>query len=218
MCILPDTPRFYIRKGNVVAATKALARIRRLDETHEAIVAEITEIKANHDYELSLGKVSYFDCFKGNLLKRLLTGCLLQSLQQLTGINFILYYGTQFFQNSGFTNSFLIGLIINCVNVVSTIPGLYAIDKWGRRPVLLWGAVGMCVSQFIVAILGTTTTSQDETGKLIVHNLEAQKTAIAFICFYIFFFAASWGPIAWYVCCSSTYHLPSLLLLVSTAG
>lgn len=199
MWILPDTPRYYIRKGNLPAATKALARIRRLDETHAAVAEEIAEIKANHEYELSLGKVSYFDCFKGNLLKRLLTGCFIQSLQQLTGINFIFYYGTQFFVNSGFTNSFIIGLITNCVNVVSTLPGLYAIDKWGRRPVLFWGAVGMCVSQFIVAILGTTTTSQDAMGKTIVHNLAAQKAAIAFICIYIFFFAASWGPIAWYV-------------------
>lgn len=57
----------------------------------------------------------------------------------------------------------------------------------------------MCVCQFIVAILGTTTTDQDSFGNIIVHNLAAQKAAIAFICFYIFFFAASWGPIAWYV-------------------
>jgi hypothetical protein len=55
----------------------------------------------------------------------------------------------------------------------------------------------MCISQFLVAILGTTTTSQDAAGNIIVHNLAAQKAAIAFICIYIFFFAASWGPIAW---------------------
>ncbi|KAH6653360.1 general substrate transporter [Truncatella angustata] len=199
LLILPETPRYHIKNSNLKAAAKALARIRRLDESHIAITEEIAEIQANHEYELTLGAVTYLDCFKGNLLKRLLTGCLLQSLQQLTGINFIFYYGNQFFQNSGFTNSFVISLITNCVNVGSTLPGLYAIDKWGRRPVLLWGAIGMCVSQFIVAIVGTTTTSQDSVGNIIVHNVEAQKAAIAFICIYIFFFAASWGPIAWVV-------------------
>ncbi|KAK3487405.1 general substrate transporter [Neurospora hispaniola] len=199
MIILPETPRFHIKRDNLPAATKSLAILRRLEQNHPAIIEELSEIQANHEFEKSLGKATYLDCLKGNLLKRLLTGCFLQSLQQLTGINFIFYYGTQFFKNSGFSDSFLISLITNLVNVVSTLPGLYAIDKWGRRPVLLWGAVGMCVCQFIVAILGTTTTSQDASGMIIVHNLAAQKAAIAFICFYIFFFAASWGPVAWVV-------------------
>jgi hypothetical protein len=189
MLILPETPRYHIKRNNLSAATKALARIRRLDEDDSAVAEELAEIQANHEYEQSLGDANYSDCLKGNLLKRLLTGCLLQSLQQLTGINFIFYYGTQFFKNSGFRDSFVISLITNCVNVGSTFPGLYAIDKWGRRPVLFWGAIGMCVSQFIVAILGTTTTTQDSLGNIIVHNLAAQKAAIAFICFYIFFFA-----------------------------
>jgi MFS transporter, SP family, sugar:H+ symporter len=199
MLILPETPRYLIKKNDLQAATKSLAKIRRLLENDPAVIEELAEIQANHEYELSLGKTSYIDCFKGNLLKRLLTGCCLQGLQQLTGINFIFYYGTQFFKNSGFHDSFTISLITNCVNVASTLPGLYAIEKWGRRPVLFWGAIGMCVSQFIVAILGTTTTGQDVLGNIIVHNLAAQKAAIAFICFYIFFFASSWGPVAWYV-------------------
>ncbi|KAL6405975.1 high-affinity glucose transporter RGT2 [Ilyonectria robusta] len=90
-------------------------------------------------------------------------------------------------------------VITSCVNVSSTIPGLYAIDKWGRRPLLFWGAVGMCVSQFIVAMLGTLTTAQDSVGNTIVYNVAAQKAGIAFICIYIFFFASTWGPIAWVV-------------------
>ncbi|KAI5455881.1 general substrate transporter [Mariannaea sp. PMI_226] len=199
MIALPETPRYMIKKNNLQGATKALARIRRLPENDPAVIDEITEIQANHEYELSLGEATYLDCFKGNLLKRLLTGCFLQGLQQLTGINFIFYYGTQFFKNSGFSNSFVISMITSCVNTGSTFPGLYAIEKWGRRPVLFWGAIGMTISQFLVAILGTTTTSQDVAGNIVVHNLPAQKAAIAFICIYIFFFAASWGPIAWVV-------------------
>ncbi|KAJ5880705.1 uncharacterized protein N7473_011758 [Penicillium subrubescens] len=199
MLVLPDTPRYLIRKGDRAAAAQALGRLRRLPADDLAVQDELAEIQANHEYELTLGKSTYLECFKGNLLKRLATGCGLQALQQLTGINFIFYYGTQFFKNSGFHNSFVISLITNCVNVGSTFPGLWAVEKWGRRPVLLWGAIGMCVSQFIVAILGTTTTGQDTAGNIVVHNEPAQKAAIAFICFYIFFFAASWGPCAWVV-------------------
>lgn len=197
--LLPETPRYLIKKDNYNGAVKSLSTLRRLPEDDPALREELAEIQANHQYELSLGNAGYRECIQGNLAKRLLTGCLLQGLQQLSGINFIIYYGTQFFKNSGFKNEFVINLIINCVNAASTLPGLYAIDKWGRRPVLLLGAFGMTVSQLLVAVLGTTTTSQDSAGNIIVNNTAAQKAAIAFICIYIFFFAASWGPVAWSV-------------------
>ncbi|KAN0108477.1 high-affinity glucose transporter [Hyaloscypha variabilis] len=199
MLILPETPRYLIRSGKPEKAAKSLARLRRLPEDHAAIRDELGEITANHEYELSLGKATYFDCFKGNLLKRQLTGCGLQALQQLTGINFIFYYGTQYFKNSGITNAFVISMITSSVNTASTFPGLYAIDKWGRRPLLFWGAIGMTVSQLLVAVLGTTTTGQHADGSVYSKNLAAQKASIAFVCIYIFFFASTWGPIAWVV-------------------
>lgn len=91
MLLLPETPRMHIKRGKNEAAAKSLSRLRRLDVDHPAIVEELAEILANHEYEMSLGKASWLDCFKGNLGWRLLTGCLLQSLQQLTGVNFIFY-------------------------------------------------------------------------------------------------------------------------------
>lgn len=98
------------------------------------------------------------------------------------------YYGTSFFQNSGIQNSFVITLITSIINVLSTFPGLYMVEKWGRRPLLFFGAVGMCASQLIVAIVGTATSS-----------VVANKVLIAFVCIYIFFFASSWGPVSWVV-------------------
>ncbi|KAI0477330.1 general substrate transporter [Xylariaceae sp. FL0804] len=199
MLVLPETPRFLIKKGNLEGAAKALGRLRRIEPTHPAIAGELNEIQANHEYEMSIGSASYIDCFRGPMLKRQLTGCALQALQQLTGVNFIFYYGVTYFQNSGINNSFTIQIITSVVNVASTIPGLWAVDKFGRRPLLLWGAVGMCVSQLIVAVIGTVTTGQDAAGNVVVYNLPAQKASIAFICIYIFFFASTWGPLAWVV-------------------
>lgn len=86
MLLLPETPRYLIRKGDPEKAARSLGRVRRLPVDHPAIVEELAEIEANHKYELSLGQATYFDCFKGNLGKRLATGCLLQALQQLTGV------------------------------------------------------------------------------------------------------------------------------------
>ncbi|TKX23617.1 sugar transporter-like protein 18 [Elsinoe australis] len=190
MLLLPETPRMHIKRNRPEAAAKSLSRLRRLDVDHPALQEELAEIQANHEYEMALGKASWIDCFKGSLGKRLATGCLLQSLQQLTGVNFIFYYGPQFFQNSGFQNPFIVGLITSCVNVGSTFPGLYLVEKWGRRNLLLFGAIGMATCQFIVAGVGTGTNTADLPG---------QRALIAFVCIYIFFFACSWGPCAWVV-------------------
>jgi len=187
---LPETPRWFIKKGRPEKAAQSLSTLRRLNIDHPALVEELAEITANHEYELSLGKATYVDCFRGNLGKRLFTGCALQALQQLTGVNFIFYYGTSFFQNSGIKNPFVVSMITSCVNVASTFPGLYLVEKWGRRNLLLFGAIGMAICQFIVAITGTVAG---------IDNLSAQKALIAFVCIYIFFFACSWGPVAWVV-------------------
>lgn len=200
MIILPETPRYLIRAGKIDKAARALGRIRRLPEDHPAVIEEIHEIKANHDYEMKLGgQSSYLDCFRSPVLKRQFTGCALQALQQLTGINFIFYYGTRYFQNSGIENPFVIQMITSAINVASTVPGMYATDKWGRRPLLLYGAIGMCVSQFIVAMTGTFSTGQTSDGVVFAKNVSGQKAAVAFVCIYIFFFASTWGPLAWVV-------------------
>ena len=78
MLVLPETPRYHIRCGRVEAAYDSLSRLRRLPTTHPGVIAEIEEIQANHEFELSLGASTYLECFKGNLGKRLLTGCVLQ--------------------------------------------------------------------------------------------------------------------------------------------
>lgn len=191
LLILPETPRYLIKRGRPEDAARSLSRLRRLDVTHPALIEELAEIEANHQYELSLGKATYLDTVRGTLGKRLATGCLLQALQQLTGINFIFYYGPTFFSSVNI-EPFVTTLIANIVNVVSTFPGLWMVEKWGRRPLLLFGAIGMCVCQFIVAAVGVTVGGAHGTAA-------ANKALIAFVCFYIFFFACSWGPVAWVV-------------------
>ncbi|KAG8628650.1 hypothetical protein KVT40_002515 [Elsinoe batatas] len=196
LLVLPETPRFLIKKDKHDDAAKSLSRLRRLPIDHEAIVEELAEYEAAYRYEMSIGQSGWVELVTGPMKKRLFTGMSLQSLQQLVGINFIIYYGTTFFTRAGFgdapgqINPFIIQVIINTVNVVSTLPGLWAVEALGRRSLLLIGAVGMGVSQLIVAIIGLTT---DET------NRPAQNALIAFVCMFIFFFAASWGPVAWVV-------------------
>src|SRR3954465_14577989 len=74
-----------------------------------------------------------------------------------TGVNFIFYYSTPFLKSTGaITNTFLISMIFTIVNVFSTPISFYTVEKWGRRTILLYGALGMLICQFLVAIIGVT--------------------------------------------------------------
>ncbi|KAK2003855.1 glucose transporter rco-3 [Colletotrichum falcatum] len=193
LLVLPETPRFLVKQGKPEAAGLSLSRLRRLDITHPALLEELQEIVANHEYELTLGPDSYKEIFYGSphLGRRTLTGCGLQMLQQLTGINFIMYYSTSFFDGAKVENPYLKALIINIINVVSTVPGLLVIESWGRRKLLMVGAMGMAVCQLLIA---SFTTAAGE-------NLQqaAQTILIVFCAVNIFFFAASWGPVCWVI-------------------
>src|SRR6187399_358590 len=120
LLVLPETPRYLIKRGHKEAAALSLSRLRRLDITHPALVEELAEIEANHEYELALGPDTYKDIIFGHphLGRRTLTGCCLQMLQQLTGVNFIMYYRTTFFIGAGVPDPFNISLIIQVINTV----------------------------------------------------------------------------------------------------
>jgi MFS transporter, SP family, sugar:H+ symporter len=199
--MLPDSPRYFVKRGNIEKATQVLAQLRGQPRDSEFIQQELAEIIANHEYELSVvPQGSYFaswaNCFKGGLrkpssnLRRTILGTSLQMMQQWTGVNFVFYFGTSFFTDLGtISDPFLISMITTIVNVVSTPISFWAMEKIGRRPLLIWGALGMVICQFLVAIIGVAT-DQDK----------AETSAmISFICIYIFFFATTWGPGAWVV-------------------
>ncbi|KAF4624385.1 hypothetical protein G7Y89_g13786 [Cudoniella acicularis] len=191
LLLLPETPRYLIKRNLHTAAASSLSRLRRLDITHPALIEELAEIEANHEYELSLGNATYKDVFLGSphLGRRLLTGCGLQMLQQLSGCNFIFYYGTTFFTNIGINSPFVIALITNIVNVVSTVPGMILVESIGRRRLLMFGASGMAICQLVVGTVGTLAPSLPSANIVI----------IVFVCCFIFFFASSWGPVVWVV-------------------
>jgi sugar porter (SP) family MFS transporter len=191
LILLPETPRYLIKRGRHAAAASSLSRLRRLDITHPALIEELAEIEANHEYELSLGPSTYRDVLTGtpHLGRRTLTGCGLQMLQQLSGCNFIFYYGTTFFARVNIPSPFVVQLITNAVNVVSTFPGMVLVESLGRRRLLMIGAGGMAVCQFIVAAVGSNVTE----------STAGDKVVIVFLCCYLFFFASSWGPVAWVV-------------------
>merc|ERR1712072_623186 len=143
--------------------------------------------------------------FKSNSnLRKTILGTSLQMMQQWTGVNFIFYYSTPFLSATGaIDNVFLISLIFTLVNVCSTPISFWTVEWLGRRPLLIWGASGMLICQFLVAIIGVTVgfnhTYENAAGETIANNIPAVNAQIAFIAIFIFFFASTWGPGAWIV-------------------
>jgi SP family sugar:H+ symporter-like MFS transporter len=190
---LPESPRFYVMKNDIDGAILSLSRYRRLTIDDEELIEELIEIKASHDYETDGGSISYLDCFRSSKgrahqLKRMFTCISIQAFQQCSGINFIFYYGVNFFVGTGINESYLMSLITYAVNVVFTIPGILLVDKVGRRKLLIIGAAGMVVSNYVIAIVGVKT-----------NTVIANKVMLAFVCLFIAFFASTWGPVVWVV-------------------
>lgn len=150
---LPESPRYFVRQQRLEEAYQALARLRGQPADSEFITDEIAEIQANFAYEMEVGEITWAGCFKGSItdnnsnVRKIFIGTLLQMWQQWTGVNFIFYFSTSFFQSVGIQNSFLISMITDIVNVFSTPLSFYAIEKFGRRPLLIYGAVGMTICQ-----------------------------------------------------------------------
>ncbi|KFY50894.1 hypothetical protein V496_09117 [Pseudogymnoascus sp. VKM F-4515 (FW-2607)] len=198
---LPESPRFFVKKGKLESAAKALASVRGQAIDSDYIQDELAEIIANHEYEMQvIPQTTYLqgwaNCFHGSITKgssnvrRTILGIVLQMMQQLTGINFIFYFGTVFFTSLGtIDNPFLISLVTTLVNVLSTPLAFWIVERFGRRRILIIGAMGMVIAQFIVGIIGVSAGS----------NPNAVKAMIAFICINISFFATTWGPSAWVV-------------------
>jgi len=227
---LPDSPRYFVKRGKPDEAKKALMKIRGVHPTdpqaaelRSMVEFELAEIIANEEYERELipagGWISgWANCFKGSLfqsnsnLRKTILGTSLQMMQQWTGVNFIFYYSTPFLESTGaISNTFLISLVFTLVNVCSTPLSFYGMEKFGRRTLLLFGALGMLICQFLVAIIGVTqgfnnsTTLADGTTR--ANNISAVNAQIAFIAIFIFFFATTWGPGAW-VLIGEVFPLP----------
>lgn len=193
MYFLPESPRYYVMKDEINKAAKSLAFLRGIDIQDPRLLEELVEIKATYDYEASFGKATFVDCFKSSenrpkQVLRMITGIGLEIMQQFSGINFIFYYGVHFFNYTGVKNSYVISFITYAVNVAFNIPGMFLVEKLGRRKLLLCGAICMTIANFIVASVGFT-----------VSNDIGVKVTITFICVFVAAFSSTWGGVVWVV-------------------
>ena len=171
---VPETPRYLMLKGDERSARAVLAKLVTAEEGEK----EISEIRASLSGHHS-GKLLSF----GMLV--IFIGIMLSVFQQFVGINVVLYYATDIFRGMGFsTNASLFQtIIVGGVNLTFTVVAILTVDRYGRRPLQIIGAMVMAVSMIA---LGTDFWLG---GKGLV--------ALVAMLVYTAGFAVSWGPVTW---------------------
>jgi len=194
LIFLPFSPRWLIYMGRSVEGLAVIARLRQKPEESEAVQNEYKEIVRSVDEERDIGEGSWVQLFTDPAVRyRTFLGVMLQFFQQWTGINIILYFGADLFTALGFSFTMaVIGfpLINAAVNMVATLPGMWLIEKTGRKALLVVGGFGMGVSLILVCIFGQIGKNNNTLGQLGIG-------AIVFVLVFVVFFGATWGPVVW---------------------
>jgi len=196
MLPLPDSPTWYEKVGRHDDAVRALERVRP-DEDAEALVAQIDDSLRVHD-------ASWGVVFSKLWRAPLVLGIGLAVLQQLTGINAVIYYADKIFAAAGFSTpqqqTAATTWAIGAVNVLATFVAVAFVDRLGRRPLLLTGVVGMAVALGTIAVCFSRipdVTSDSAAAS----NTPSDAGVVMVIAMVVFIasFAFSLGPIVWTV-------------------
>lgn len=173
LLMVPKTPRYLVTTGNTTQALHILSKINGKSRA-EVILQEIKETMVEKKEKI----LSY-----GILV--IIVGILLSFFQQAVGINVVLYYAPRIFEKMGSSGdaAMIQTVVMGIVNIIFTIVAILTVDKFGRKPLLIIGSIGMAIGMIALSILSFC----DVIG----------ITALVFIIIYTASFMMSWGPICW---------------------
>jgi len=167
---VPETPRYLVLKNNPKKALDILTKINGIEKANKILEEIKTTFITRSGRLLSFGVVV------------IIIGILLSVFQQFVGINVVLYYAPEIFRNMGSgTNSALLQInIFGSINLTFTVVAIMTVDRFGRKPLQIIGALGMAVFMFA---LGFT-----------FYFKSIGLAALMFMLGYVACFAVSWGP------------------------
>jgi len=170
---VPETPRFLALNNQDEEALRILTKINGLDKAKEILKEIRVSVEASSEKLFAFGKLV------------IVIGILLSVFQQFVGINVALYYAPRIFESMGAAKdaSMLQTVVMGLINVIFTVVAIMTVDKYGRKPLLMIGSIGMAVGMFAIG------------GLAFMHVIGI--STLVFIIIYTASFMMSWGPICW---------------------
>jgi len=172
--IVPESPRWLVIKQQEDKALKILEKINGQSKADNILI----EIKNSLNHHVSGSMLSYG-------IAVVVIGLFLSMFQQFVGINVVLYYAPDIFASMGSSTdaSLLNTIIVGSINLIFTVVAILTVDRFGRKPLQIIGALGMAIAMFG---LGFTFYFQS-----------IGMGALLFMLMFVAFFALSWGPVVW---------------------
>ena len=171
ICFVPETPRFLVSIGKDDKALHVLQRING-SERGAYVLKRIKEtITIKIEPIMTYGAMCIF------------IGIMLSVFQQAVGINAVLYYAPRIFGDMGMDNPMMITVFMGVINILFTLVAIFTVEKWGRKPLLIYGSLGMALGAFGVAVtFGHAGMELFTAASLLIYSAS---------------FMFSWGPICW---------------------
>ena len=172
VCLVPESPRYLALTGRDEKALSVLSHINGYEKAKEILkqIKETTEVKSEKLF--SFGVMVIF------------VGVMLSVFQQAVGINAVLYYAPRIFESIGMSDPMMNTVYMGIVNISFTLVAVFTVEKLGRKPLLIWGSIGMAIGAMGVALSN------------LIEGV-APIVPVISIMVYSASFMFSWGPICW---------------------
>ena len=171
ICFVPETPRFLVSIGKDDKALHVLQRINGSERGAYVLKCIKETITIKIEPIMTYGAMCIF------------IGIMLSVFQQAVGINAVLYYAPRIFGDMGMDNPMMITVFMGIVNILFTLVAIFTVEKWGRKPLLIYGSLGMALGAFGVAVtFGHAGMELFTAASLLIYSAS---------------FMFSWGPICW---------------------
>ena len=179
--LVPKSPRWLVIRGRVEEAKSILENILSSNEADTELINIQGSLKSDNQDE----KVNYFS---KAILTIIVIGAVLSALQQFTGINAVLYYGADIFESAlGYGKEDVLKqqVLLAFVNLIFTFVAMFTVDKFGRKPLIYAGSLGMIIGFSMLAF----TLMQQNLGMV----------SLVGVLMFVGSFALSMGPVVWVV-------------------
>ena len=171
ICFVPETPRYLVSIGRDDVAERILAKINGSSKAAQILQDIKDTMVVKTEKLMTYGAMCIF------------VGIMLSVFQQAVGINAVLYYAPRIFGDMGMDNPMMITVFMGIINILFTLVAIFTVEKWGRKPLLIYGSLGMALGAMGVALtFGHEGMEMVTAASLLIYSAS---------------FMFSWGPITW---------------------